>query len=84
MLSGYDSLWIRQAKPYSGDTYGWRTLLTDDTEVGIAYDSGDIGRPYIAHYPRKKTEPDISERHFVRGQEEGDAELRRQLSHNRI
>ncbi len=46
---GYHYLWIRQAKPYSGDTYGWHTPLTDGTEVGIAYDDGDIDRPYIAH-----------------------------------
>lgn len=46
---GYNSLWIRQAKPYSGDTYGWHMPLTDGTEVGIAYDDGDIDRPYIAH-----------------------------------
>ncbi|MFE4111818.1 type VI secretion system Vgr family protein [Kosakonia sp. YIM B13611] len=46
---GYNYLWIRQAKPYSGDTYGWHTPLTDGTEVGIAYDDGDIDRPYIAH-----------------------------------
>ncbi len=46
---GYHFLWIRQAKPYSGDTYGWHTPLIDGTEVGIAYDDGDIDRPYIAH-----------------------------------
>jgi type VI secretion system secreted protein VgrG len=46
---GYSYLWIRQAKPYSGDTYGWHTPLMDGTEVGIAYDGGDIDRPYIAH-----------------------------------
>ncbi|MDK9605823.1 type VI secretion system Vgr family protein [Lelliottia wanjuensis] len=46
---GYNYLWIRQAKPYSGDTYGWHTPLIDGTEVGIAYDDGDIDRPYIAH-----------------------------------
>lgn len=46
---GYNYLWIRQAKPCSGDTYGWHTPLTDGTEVGIAYEDGDIDRPYIAH-----------------------------------
>lgn len=46
---GYHYLWIRQAKPYSGDTYGWHMPLTDGTEVGIGYDDGDIDRPYIAH-----------------------------------
>ncbi|WP_416262621.1 type VI secretion system Vgr family protein [Gibbsiella quercinecans] len=46
---GYNFLWIRQAKPYAGETYGWHTPLIDGTEVGIAYDDGDIDRPYIAH-----------------------------------
>ncbi len=46
---GFSYLWIRQAKPYAGEAYGWHTPLTDGTEVGIAYDEGDIDRPYIAH-----------------------------------
>lgn len=46
---GYSYLWIRQAKPYSGETYGWHTPLIDGTEVGIAFDGGDPDRPYIAH-----------------------------------
>ncbi|MFU9139051.1 type VI secretion system Vgr family protein [Erwinia tasmaniensis] len=46
---GYRTLWIRQAKPCSGDTYGWHTPLIDGTEVGIAFDDGNIDRPYIAH-----------------------------------
>lgn len=47
--SGYNYLWIRQAKPYAGDTYGWHLPLTDGTDVGIAFDNGDPDRPYIAH-----------------------------------
>ncbi|MDK9605818.1 type VI secretion system Vgr family protein [Lelliottia wanjuensis] len=46
---GYSYLWVRQAKPYSGDKYGWHTPLLDGTEVGIAYDDGNIDRPYIAN-----------------------------------
>ncbi|MEB6335705.1 type VI secretion system Vgr family protein [Serratia rhizosphaerae] len=46
---GYNYLWIRLAKPYAGDQYGWHMPLIDGTEVGIAYDDGDIDRPYIAH-----------------------------------
>ncbi|EWG64832.1 hypothetical protein P348_04634 [Enterobacter sp. DC3] len=46
---GYHYLWIRQAKPYAGDTYGWHTPLITGTEVGIAFDGGDPDRPYIAH-----------------------------------
>lgn len=45
---GYNYLWIRQAKPYAGETYGWHTPLIEGAEVGIAYDDGDIDRPYIA------------------------------------
>ncbi len=46
---GCHYLWVRQAKPYSGDTQGWHTPLIDGAEVGVAYDDGDIDRPYIAH-----------------------------------
>lgn len=46
---GYNYLWVRQAKPYAGDTYGWHTPLITGTEVGIAFDGGDPDRPYIAH-----------------------------------
>ncbi|HAV1831413.1 TPA: type VI secretion system tip protein VgrG [Enterobacter hormaechei subsp. steigerwaltii] len=46
---GYNYLWIRQAKPYAGRTYGWYTPLIDGTEVSIAWDGGDPDRPYIAH-----------------------------------
>ena len=46
---GNNYLWIRQAKPYAGETYGWHTPLIDGTEVGIAFDGGDPDRPYIAH-----------------------------------
>ena len=46
---GYGYLWLRMAKPYSGDTYGWHTPLTDGTEVAIAYSNGDIDLPYIAY-----------------------------------
>ncbi|QBX82650.1 type VI secretion system Vgr family protein [Citrobacter tructae] len=46
---GFNYLWVRQAKPYAGEEYGWHMPLIDGTEVGIAYDGGDIDRPYIAH-----------------------------------
>ncbi|EPW7978116.1 type VI secretion system Vgr family protein [Cronobacter turicensis] len=46
---GYHYLWVRQAKPYAGDTIGWHTPLLDGTDVSIAYDDGNIDRPYIAH-----------------------------------
>lgn len=46
---GFNYLWVRQAKPYAGEEYGWHLPLIDGTEVGIAYEGGDIDRPYIAH-----------------------------------
>lgn len=56
---GYNYLWIRQAKPYAGETYGWHTPLTDGTEVGIAFDGGDPDRPYIAHAFHNSEHPDV-------------------------
>ena len=55
---GYGYLWLRMAKPYSGDTYGWHTPLTDETEVAIAYSNGDIDLPYIAHTLHDSEHPD--------------------------
>ena len=46
---GFHYLWIRQAKPYAGDAYGWHMPLVDGTEVGIAFHYGDPDKPYIAH-----------------------------------
>ncbi|HEY2452106.1 MAG TPA: type VI secretion system tip protein VgrG [Scandinavium sp.] len=56
---GYNYLWIRQAKPYAGETYGWHTPLIDGTEVGIAFDGGDPDRPYIAHAFHDSEHPDV-------------------------
>ncbi len=46
---GYGYLWLRQAKPFCGETLGWHTPLIDGTEVAIAYSNGDIDLPYIAY-----------------------------------
>lgn len=46
---GFNTPWVRLAKPYAGEEHGWHMPLTDGTEVGIAYEGGDIDRPYIAH-----------------------------------
>ncbi|EPS3452210.1 type VI secretion system tip protein VgrG, partial [Enterobacter mori] len=43
---GFAYLWLRMAKPYAGETYGWHTPLPDGTEVAIAYSNGDIDLPY--------------------------------------
>ncbi|MCH9289182.1 type VI secretion system tip protein VgrG [Klebsiella quasipneumoniae] len=59
---GYGYLWLRMAKPYSGETYGWHTPLTDGTEVAIAYSNGDIDLPYISHALHDSEHPDIVNR----------------------
>ncbi|WP_112289532.1 type VI secretion system Vgr family protein [Rahnella sp. AN3-3W3] len=46
---GYESLWVRQARPYAGDTYGMHMPLLAGTEVAIAFEDGNPDRPYIAH-----------------------------------
>jgi type VI secretion system secreted protein VgrG len=46
---GYESLWVRQARPYAGDTYGMHLPLLAGTEVAIAFEDGNPDRPYIAH-----------------------------------
>ncbi|MGS8301602.1 phage baseplate assembly protein V, partial [Escherichia coli] len=38
---GYAYLWLRLAKPYAGDTYGFHSPLIDGTEVAIVFDGGD-------------------------------------------
>jgi len=55
---GYGYLWLRMAKPYAGDTYGWHTPLTDGTEVAVAYSNGDIDLPYIAYALHDSEHPD--------------------------
>ncbi|EPR9025634.1 type VI secretion system Vgr family protein [Cronobacter dublinensis] len=56
---GYNYLWVRQAKPYSGDTCGWHTPLLTGTEVAIAFDGGDPDRPYIAYAFHDSEHPDV-------------------------
>jgi len=45
---GHESLWVRQARPYAGDTYGMHMPLLAGTEVAIAFEDGNPDRPYIA------------------------------------
>lgn len=45
---GYGSLWVRQSRPYAGDTYGLHLPLLAGTEVSIAFEEGNPDRPYIA------------------------------------
>ncbi|AWH89619.1 DUF2345 domain-containing protein [Limnobaculum parvum] len=46
---GEESLWMRLAKSYAGETYGIHFPLIDGTEVAIAFTEGNPDRPYIAH-----------------------------------
>ncbi|WP_082264512.1 type VI secretion system Vgr family protein [Gilliamella sp. App2-1] len=55
---GEESLWVRLAKPYSGDTYGFHFPLIDGTEVAVAFTNGNPDRPYIAHAMHDSTHPD--------------------------
>lgn len=56
--SGSESLWLRLAKPYAGDTYGFHFPLIDGTEVAIAFTDGNPDRPYIAHAMHNSDKPD--------------------------
>ncbi|WP_392553478.1 type VI secretion system tip protein VgrG [Orbus wheelerorum] len=56
--AGQESLWLRLAKPYAGDSYGIHFPLTDGTQVAVAYVNGDPDRPYIAHAMHDSTHPD--------------------------
>ncbi|WP_350307809.1 phage baseplate assembly protein V, partial [Photorhabdus viridis] len=38
---GGESLWVRLARPYAGDTYGFHWPLLIGTEVAIAFEGGD-------------------------------------------
>jgi len=46
--TGFESLWVRQSRPYAGDTYGLHLPLLAGTEVAIAFEDGNPDRPYIA------------------------------------
>jgi type VI secretion system secreted protein VgrG len=46
--TGFESLWVRQARPYAGDTYGLHLPLLAGTEVAIGFEGGNPDRPYIA------------------------------------
>ncbi|QSW12302.1 type VI secretion system tip protein VgrG [Klebsiella michiganensis] len=55
---GEESLWVRQARPYAGDTYGLHLPLLAGTEVAIAFEQGDLDRPYIAGVLHDSAHPD--------------------------
>ncbi|PKE27427.1 type VI secretion system tip protein VgrG [Rahnella sp. AA] len=55
---GFESCWLRLARPYSGDTYGFHMPLLDSTGVAIAFENGDVDRPYIAYALHDSRHPD--------------------------
>lgn len=64
---GYESMPVRLAKPYGGDTYGLHFPLIQGTEVAIAFHEGDPDRPYIAHALHDSRHPDhVTERNNTR------------------
>ncbi|WP_337261587.1 MULTISPECIES: type VI secretion system Vgr family protein [unclassified Serratia (in: enterobacteria)] len=64
---GYESMPVRLAKPYGGDTYGIHFPLIQGAEVAIAFHEGDPDRPYIAHAMHDSRHPDhVTERNNTR------------------
>lgn len=58
---------MRLARPYAGDTYGFHMPLIDGTEVQVAFQNGDIDRPYIAYAMHDQSKPDhVTQRNHTR------------------
>ncbi|MGH8382473.1 type VI secretion system Vgr family protein [Pseudomonas sp.] len=55
---GAESMWLRLARPYAGDTHGLHLPLLAGTEVAVAFEQGDPDRPYIAHALHDNRHPD--------------------------
>ncbi|CAM3920987.1 putative type VI secretion system protein VgrGA [Pseudomonas reidholzensis] len=56
--AGEESVWLRLARPYAGDTHGLHLPLICGTEVAVAFEHGDPDRPYIAHALHDSQHPD--------------------------
>lgn len=56
--NGEESLWVRLAKPYAGNLYGFHFPLINGTEVAIAFTEGNPDRPYIAYALHDSSHPD--------------------------
>ncbi len=64
---GGESMWLRLARPYAGDTHGLHLPLLAGTEVAVAFEQGDPDRPYIAHALHDNRHPDhVSLRNYKR------------------
>jgi type VI secretion system secreted protein VgrG len=46
--TGFESLWVRQSRPYAEETYGLHLPLLAGTEVAIGFENGNPDRPYIS------------------------------------
>ncbi|MGC4010858.1 MAG: type VI secretion system tip protein VgrG [Pseudomonas sp.] len=57
--AGRESLWLRLARPYAGDTYGLHFPLIQGTEVRVEFENGDPDRPYIAQAMHDSRHPDL-------------------------
>ena len=57
--AGQESLWLRLARPYAGDTYGLHLPLIQGTEVAIAFEHGDPDRGFIAFALHDSQHPDL-------------------------
>ncbi|SQI43800.1 Uncharacterized protein conserved in bacteria [Leminorella richardii] len=56
---GEESLWMRRASVYAGETYGLHFPLIDGTEVAIAFTGGNPDRPYISHAMHDSRHPEL-------------------------
>ncbi|WEJ73070.1 type VI secretion system Vgr family protein [Pseudomonas sp. PSE14] len=56
--AGQESMWLRLARPYAGETYGLHFPLIQGTEVAVAFFEGQIDKPYIAATLHDSQHPD--------------------------
>lgn len=56
--AGRESMWLRLARPYAGDTHGLHLPLLAGTEVAVMFEQGDPDRPFIAHALHNSQHPD--------------------------
>lgn len=56
---GYESAFVRLARPYAGDVSGFHFPLIHSTEVAIAFECGDPDRPFISHVMHDGAHPDL-------------------------
>ncbi|WP_337264551.1 MULTISPECIES: type VI secretion system Vgr family protein [unclassified Serratia (in: enterobacteria)] len=56
--TGYESPWLRLARPYAGDTYGLHLPLLAGTEISVMFDGGHPDKPFIAHVLHDSKHPD--------------------------